>query len=110
MEVWATALAAETGGPHQVTAVRHYVIGGVTRIAVEVSGEFEYRSDRLHNPERVYFDILNARPWIESRRIFSQEFDGRIVNRVRAAETAPGVTRVVLDLAVPVDITVSKLP
>jgi hypothetical protein len=37
-------------------------VGDVTRVAIEVSGEFQYRSDRLHNPERIYFDILNARP------------------------------------------------
>ena len=48
-----------------VTAVRHWSLADVTRVAIEVSGEFEYRTDRLHNPERVYFDILNTRPRLE---------------------------------------------
>ena len=63
LAVGVTALWAQTGrpAPHSVTAVRHWSLGSVTRIAVEVSGEFEYRSDRLHNPDRIYYDILNAR-------------------------------------------------
>jgi N-acetylmuramoyl-L-alanine amidase len=109
--ILATVLGAEGVGPHAVTAVRHYSIGDATRIAIEVSGEFDYRTDQLHNPERVYFDILNARPWINSRRIYSEEIhNDRLITRVRMAETAPGITRVVLDLAAPVDVSVSKLP
>ena len=38
---------------HSVTAVRHWSLPGTTRIAIEVTGDFEYRTDRLHNPERV---------------------------------------------------------
>jgi N-acetylmuramoyl-L-alanine amidase len=109
--ILATVLGAEGVGPHAVTAVRHYRSGDVTRIAIEVSGEFDYRTDQLHNPERVYFDILNARPWINSRRIYSEEINNdRFLSRVRMAETAPGITRVVLDLAAPADVSVSKLP
>ena len=108
--ILAAVLGAETVGPHAVTAVRHYSVGDVTRIAIEVSGEFDYRTDQLHNPERIYFDILNARPWINSRRIYSEEVNkDRFITRVRMAETAPGITRVVLDLAASVDVSVSKL-
>jgi hypothetical protein len=93
-------LAAQTGKPvpHSVTAVRHWSLGGVTRIAVEVSGEFQYRSDRLQNPDRVYYDILNARPNFDSKRLYTEDLGGPFVKRIRVAETLPGVTRVVLDL------------
>ncbi len=70
-----------------------------TRIAIEVSGEFEYRSDRLHNPERVYYDILNARPRFDGKRLFTEDLDDQFVKRIRVAETTPGVTRIVFDLA-----------
>jgi len=62
--VFASALAAQTGGRPltSVTAVRHWSQTDVTRVAVEVTGDFLFRTDRLHNPERVYFDILNSRP------------------------------------------------
>src|SRR5215470_14638648 len=91
-------LAQSERAPHSVTAIRNWSLGDVTRIAIEVSGEFNFRTDRLHNPERVYFDILGARPRVENRRIYSKQLDDALVQRVRVAETAPGVTRVVLEL------------
>jgi N-acetylmuramoyl-L-alanine amidase len=94
---------------HSVTAVRHWSQSDTTRIAIEVSGTFEYRTERLHNPERVYFDILNARPRIDSRRIYSEEIGDKLVSKVRVAETQPGITRVVLDLVGPVEATPSQL-
>jgi N-acetylmuramoyl-L-alanine amidase len=95
---------------HLVTAVRHWSVGNVTRVAIEVSGEFEIRSDHLHNPERVYFDILNARPqFANRRRSLNEEIDDALLKRVRVAETTPGVTRVVLDLADDVEATPSQL-
>jgi N-acetylmuramoyl-L-alanine amidase len=102
-------LAQNERAANSVTAVRSWSLGDVTRIAIEVSGDFEFRTDRLHNPERVYFDILNARPRIENRRIFGRDLGDPIVQRVRAAETTPGVTRVVLDLSGPCDISTSQL-
>jgi N-acetylmuramoyl-L-alanine amidase len=104
-------LAAQSSrsATHTVTAVRHWSQSETTRIAVEVSGSFEYRTERLHNPERVYFDILNSRPRIDARRIYSEEIGDKLVSRVRVAETNPGVTRVVLDLAGAVEATASQL-
>jgi N-acetylmuramoyl-L-alanine amidase len=95
--------------PYSVTAIRNWSLAGVTRVAIEVSGDFQYLSDRLHNPERIYFDILNARPRIDSRRIYSQDVNDKLVLRIRAAETNPGVTRVVLELSAGVDVSVSQL-
>lgn len=92
-----------------VTAVRHWSKPETTRIAVEVTGSFEYRTERLHNPERIYFDILNARPRIDSRRIYSAAIADKLVSKIRVAETQPGVTRVVLDLTGAVDVTPSQL-
>ena len=92
-----------------VTAVRHWSLSEVTRVAVEISGEFQFRTDRLHNPERVYFDILNSRPRIAPRPGYSETLEDRRVNRIRVAETAPGVTRVVLDLADGVAVSSSQL-
>jgi N-acetylmuramoyl-L-alanine amidase len=83
-------------------------VGEVTRVAIEVSGEFQFRSDRLHNPERIYFDILNARPRLE-RKLYSEEVTDKLLKRVRMAETTPGITRVVLELADGVEPTPSQL-
>jgi N-acetylmuramoyl-L-alanine amidase len=94
---------------HSVTAIRNWSLAEVTRIAVEVSGDFHFRSDRLHNPERVYFDILGARPRIDDKRFWSKAIDDKLVQRVRVAETSPGTTRIVLDLAGPAEVTTSQL-
>ena len=95
--------------PHSVTAVRHWSLPGVTRVAIEVSGDFHFRTDRLHDPERIYFDILDARPRIESHRFFSEEIDDKLVKRIRAAERSPGITRIVLELNGEVEATTSQL-
>jgi N-acetylmuramoyl-L-alanine amidase len=104
-------LFAQTGRSalHSVTAVRHWSLNGVTRVAIEVSGDFQFRTDRLHNPERLYFDILDARPRMPSRRLYSEDLDDKLVKRIRAAETKPGITRVVLELNADVDATTSQL-
>ncbi len=96
-------------GVRTVTAVRHWVLGDVTRVAVEVSSDFKYNTERLHNPDRVYYDIIDARPRIGQHVVYSQPLDDQRVKRLRVAETVPGVTRVVLDLAGSVDVTATKL-
>src|ERR1700686_2725798 len=89
-----TALLAQTERSplRSVTAVRNWSLTDVTRVAIEVSGDFQFRSDRLHDPERVYFDILNSRPSLVSvgavsKRSYSKELDDKLVHRIRVAET-----------------------
>jgi N-acetylmuramoyl-L-alanine amidase len=93
--LWAHSPSAPTAS---VTAVRHWSLGDVTRIAVEVSGDFHYRSDRLHSPERIYFDIINARNALGTR-YYAEDVSDAVVKRIRVAEANPGTTRVVIDLA-----------
>ena len=104
-------LLAQAGREPSLTvlAVRHSTVSGVTHVAAEVSGEFQFRTDRLHNPERVYFDIPNSRPRIASRATYSETVEDRLVKRIRVAQPAPGVTRVVLDLADGVEVSSSQL-
>ena len=111
LAVSVSLLVAQSEHPalHSVTAVRHWSLSGVTRVAIEVSGDFRFRSDRLHNPERIYFDILDARPRMDARRFYSETVGDKLVKRIRAAETVPGMTRVVLDLGEDVEATTSQL-
>ena len=106
----ATLLAQADNSPlRTVTAVRTWLLADVTRLAIEVSGGFQFRSDRLNNPDRVYFDILNSLPRIDSKRFYSKELNDKLVKRIRVAETNPGVTRVVLDLGEGVEVGTSQL-
>src|SRR5450432_781762 len=104
-------LLAQTDKPelHTVTAVRNWSVADVTRVAIEVSGSFQIRSDRLSNPDRVYFDILNSHPRIDSKRFYSKQLDDKLVKRIRVAETNPGITRVVLELQEGAEVTTSQL-
>jgi N-acetylmuramoyl-L-alanine amidase len=94
---------------HSVTAVRTWGLSDATRIAIEVSGSFEFKYDRLHEPERVYFDIKGASPRIDGKRGLTKQVEDKIVKRIRVAEYNPGVTRIVLDVAAPVDVSPSQL-
>jgi AMIN domain len=111
LAVTVSMLVAQTERPaiRSVTAVRHWSLKDVTRVAIEVSGDFNFVTERLHNPERVYFDISNSRPRFESRRIFTEQVEDKRLQRIRVAETLPGVTRVVLDLGDAVEATTSQL-
>jgi hypothetical protein len=104
----AHAIPAWSAAPIEVTAVRHSVVGSTTRITVDVTGDFAYRSDRLHDPERIFFDIYMAKPRIGARNVYAQALSDRLVSRIRMAETSPGVTRVVLDLVTPAEFSVSR--
>ena len=101
--------AALQGGSLQVTAVRAWSFPDITRVAVEVNGDFTFRSDRAHNPERIFFDLTGPVPRVAGRRFVKKEVGDKLLKRVRIAETQPGVTRIVLDLESPVEFTASPL-
>jgi N-acetylmuramoyl-L-alanine amidase len=108
----ALTLSSASGKPSadlQVTAVRFWTLGDVTRVAIEVNGDFTYKRDRLNNPDRLFFDIIEARPNVEGLRFSTRQVNDKLLKQIRIAETVPGRTRVVLDLNTQIDYTVSKL-
>lgn len=111
LTVMVSLLAAQTErAPLRiVSAVRHWSLNDTTRVAIEVSGDFQYQSDRLHNPERIYFDISNSQPRFDKKPFYIEAIDDKLVQRVRVAETVPGVTRIVLELGASVEVTTSQL-
>jgi N-acetylmuramoyl-L-alanine amidase len=94
----AFAHAADPPVAAHVTAVRFWSMGEVTRIAIEATGEFTFRTDRLPNPERLFFDLPGTKPQLERRGINVIPVHDRFVKQIRVAETQHGVTRIVLDL------------
>jgi len=102
-------LAAQSTSPVEITGIRQAVSQGATRVVIEVGGDFEYHSNRLHTPERIYFDFPNVKPKAGIRSSYSKEFAEETVSRIRIAETAPGMTRVVLDLLEQIDVSTAKL-
>lgn len=98
--------AQETG---RVTAVRYWSLGDGTRIAIETDGDFHFRSDRLENPDRLFFDVVGAKPAVGHKGVNVIPVSDRFVRQIRVAETQKSVTRVVLDLESAVEFTTSRL-
>jgi N-acetylmuramoyl-L-alanine amidase len=90
----------------KVTAVRFWSAGDTTRVAVEVSEEFKYKSDSLETPPRLFFDVQGAKPSIAQKTI---PVGDHLLKQIRVAETQPGTTRIVLDLEQNADFTASQL-
>lgn len=94
-------VAATVAGAHaqvSVTAVRHWSLGDVTRIAVETSGEFRYTYSRLSNPDRIYFDIRGAKQRVSPTNDFSEDVGDGLLEKIRVAQNRRDVVRVVLYL------------
>jgi len=103
-------LAAQLPASNEVRGINLATDGKATTVTVELTGDFDFVTANLHEPERVYFDIPMSQPRIDSRAYYSKVFDNPLVKRVRVAETAPEVTRVVLDLSQPAEVSASKRP
>ena len=105
----AASLEEHGAGLNRVTDVRVWSLGDVTRIAIQATGAVEFKYDRLENPDRLFFDLLDTRPETASRRIQTIPVSDRFVKQIRIAETQHGVTRVVLDLERASDFVTSRL-
>ena len=58
-------------------SIRSWSHADSTRVIVETTGPFEYRADSASNPERLFFDILHATPWIAHRRYATADRERR---------------------------------
>jgi N-acetylmuramoyl-L-alanine amidase len=77
---------------------------------VEVSEDFSFRSDRVPDPDRLFFDLTNTRPRLGTRGVHTVTINDDRLKQIRVAQTTPGKTRVVFDLAADVEVTASHLP
>ncbi len=89
---------AQHNGPMPlVTGIRYWNFENHTRVVVDLSGEVQFQSERIPNPDRIYFDLYPARlSSAVSER--STEIPGGFLKRIRVAPNQLGVVRVVLDV------------
>jgi N-acetylmuramoyl-L-alanine amidase len=99
------AAGAGVAEPQHLTAVRFWSLDGVTRIAVEVDGEFQVNWDRLENPKRLFFDFSATKRTRGSNSINVIPVSDGLLRRIRVAERQHNVTRMVLDLEMQVEAT-----
>jgi N-acetylmuramoyl-L-alanine amidase len=100
---------AAPGEDSQVSRVRIWNADNYTRIIIELGGKAKYQAARISDPDRIYFDIENARL---SNELLHQPIEvppGSYLKAVRVAQNRADVVRVVLDVAKVKDYSVFEL-
>lgn len=88
---------APAGPPVLVTGIRHWSTPDYTRIAVDLGGEVTYVSDRIANPERIYFDLRNSH--LSSTLVGKTfEVEDGFLHKIRIAQFQERETRLVLEV------------
>jgi N-acetylmuramoyl-L-alanine amidase len=82
--------------PVRVRDVQYWSTAEYTRIAVKLDQSVEFESQRIDHPQRIYFDLKNAKL---ASHLMGQSFDvdDGVVKKVRVAQYKPGRARVVVE-------------
>jgi N-acetylmuramoyl-L-alanine amidase len=82
----------------RVNSIEHKSAPNYTRITVGLAQDVQFESQRIDHPDRIFFDLKNAR--LVSKLIGSSMAvdDGR-VKKIRVAQYKPGRTRIVIETA-----------
>ena len=105
----APATVTAPGEDSQVSRVRIWNSDNYTRIIIELGGKAKYQAARISDPDRIYFDIDNAKL---SNELLHQPIEvpaGSYLKAVRVAQNRADVVRVVLDVAKVKDYSVFEL-
>jgi len=92
-----------------VKGVRHWSSTEVTHVAIDLNGPVRFKFGHLIYPERIYFDLQDAKPSASILDKDLEDPDGVLTN-VRVGKSDAGGTRVALDLAHPVEYSVTLTP
>jgi N-acetylmuramoyl-L-alanine amidase len=79
-----------------VKNIRYWSSQGYTRVVIDLSNHVEFVKNRLSNPDRLYFDLKNAK--IAKEINTKVPVGDGILKTVRAGQYDPDTVRVVLDL------------
>jgi len=98
----AEAAAAETSEVHpsklpRVTGIRHWSTPDYTRVAIDLESDIKFGSQRIDNPDRIFFDLRGTK--LASTLVGkSFDVDDGFLKKIRVAQFQPGRTRVVLEV------------
>ncbi|MEW5745821.1 MAG: N-acetylmuramoyl-L-alanine amidase [Nitrospirota bacterium] len=81
-----------------VKGVRHWSTADYTRIVIDLSAPVEFTRGSLSDPERLFFDLKNARVAREMQKSFAA--DSPIIKSVRIGQFNADTARIVFDLEV----------
>ena len=104
------AVQAELSNLSPVSRIRSWNGDMYTRVVIDVGSQVKYRSARIPEPDRIYFDIDDAKLASEmvGKPIDVGESD--LLKGIRVAQNRSGILRVVLDVNRVKDYSVSLLP
>jgi N-acetylmuramoyl-L-alanine amidase len=90
--------ATEGRKPSHVTSVRHWSTPDYTRIAIGLERDVKFEAERIDNPERIFFDLLNTNL---TSSLLGKTFDvdDGLLTKIRVAQFQPGKSRIVLEVA-----------
>src|SRR5712692_987005 len=93
----------------QITGIRHWSAADSSTVVIDLQDQVQYEPHRLSDPERIYLDLHQTAlaPGLFGKTI---EVGDALVTRVRIAQPARGVTRVVLETKGSPDFSVSLEP
>ncbi len=83
-------------GEIEVKDVRYWSSSDYTRVVVDLTGTVEFSKNRISNPDRLYFDLMNTTIAREIKT--SLPVGDGILKIVRAGQFKPNIVRVVLEL------------
>ena len=81
----------------RVTGVRHWSTPDYSRVAIDVEQEVKFGSQRIANPDRIFFDLRDT---TLASTLVGKTFDvdDGFLKKIRVAEFQPGRTRIVLEV------------
>ena len=87
----------ETGKVAHVTSVRHWSNPDYTRVAIGLERDIKFDAQRIDNPERIFFDLLDTNLTSE---LLGKTFDvdDGLLKKIRVAQFQPGKARIVLEV------------
>ena len=87
----------EAHGRVLVTGIRHWSTPDYTRVAIDLEDEVKYEAGRVPHPDRIFFDLQNAKLASE---LIGKTFDvgDGFLRKVRIAPFKADTVRVVLDV------------
>jgi N-acetylmuramoyl-L-alanine amidase len=92
-----TVASGSSASTPRLRRIRSSTTDEGTRVTIDLEGSVQYFSDRLTNPDRIFFDLRDARltPEVAHENV---KVDGELLTAVRTAQNHAGVVRVVLDV------------
>ncbi len=90
------ATQADNEKPSRVLGIRHWSTPDYSRVAIDLEQDVKFESQRIDNPDRIFFDLLNTK--LDPKLAKTFDVSDGLLKDVRMAQFKAGRTRVVLDL------------